>query len=76
MEAVKRSKTPIIFIHGDADDFVPCDMSRALYEACTCLKKLAEIRGAGHGLAYPADPTGYLDALRDFEAECGWSKNG
>ena len=76
MEAVKRSKTPIIFIHGDADDFVPCDMSRALYEACTCRKKLAEIRGAGHGLAYPADPTGYLDALRDFETECGWSKNG
>lgn len=72
MEAVKRSKTPIIFIHGDTDDFVPCDMSRALYEACGSKKKLVEIRDAGHGLAYPVDPEGYLGGLREFEKECGF----
>ncbi|MBO5109146.1 MAG: alpha/beta hydrolase [Clostridia bacterium] len=70
MEAVQRSKTPIIFIHGDTDDFVPCDMSRDLYAACVSEKKLAVIHGAGHGLAYPVDKEGYLDALRQFEAEC------
>lgn len=72
MEAVQRSKTPIIFIHGDADDFVPCQMSRDLYEACVSPKKLAEIPGAGHGLAYPVNKEAYLQALRDFEEECGF----
>lgn len=72
MEAVKRSKTPIVFIHGDTDDFVPCEMSRALYEACVSQKKFAVIPGAGHGLAYPVDKEAYLNALRDFEKECGF----
>ncbi|MBQ9121629.1 MAG: alpha/beta hydrolase [Clostridia bacterium] len=70
MEAVKRSKTPIVFIHGDTDDFVPFEMSRALYEACISPKKFAEVKGAGHGLAYPVDKEGYLHALREFEEEC------
>ena len=34
-EAVKRCKVPVLFFHGEADDFVPCQMSRINYEACT-----------------------------------------
>lgn len=68
IEAVRRSRTPIILIHGDTDDFVPCDMSRELYEACTAEKSFLVIPGAGHGLAYPVDREKYLCALRDFEA--------
>lgn len=74
MEAMKNCQVPIIFIHGDADDFVPADMSRALSEACTAKNKLTLIEGAGHGIAYLKDKDGYVGALRDFEEECGFMK--
>ena len=71
IEGVKKCKIPIIFIHGAADDFVPCDMSRTLYELCAApCKKLVTFEGVGHGLAFPADREGYYAALREFEAEC------
>ncbi len=66
IEAVTRARVPIIFIHGEADDFVPCDMSRQNFEACAAPKRLVTIPGGGHGLAYPADPEVYLAALHEF----------
>lgn len=73
LEAMKKSKVPLIFIHGDDDAFVPCDMSRRLYEACASeKKKLVTVKGAGHGLAFPVDKELYLDSLRDFQRECGF----
>ena len=72
MEAVKRAKIPVIFIHGEADGFVPCDMSRSLYESCASQKKLLTVPDAGHGTAYLKDGEAYLTALRDFERECGF----
>lgn len=38
LEQVKNNKTPILFIHGDADDFVPEYMCEELYEAANCKK--------------------------------------
>jgi pimeloyl-ACP methyl ester carboxylesterase len=72
MEAVKRTRVPVVFIHGDTDNFVPYDMSVRLYEACVSKKKMVTIHGAGHGLAFPMDRQGYVDALREFEQECGF----
>jgi fermentation-respiration switch protein FrsA (DUF1100 family) len=72
IEAVKRTRIPIIFIHGDTDGFVPYEMSERLFEACSSLKKLVKINGAGHGLAYPTDKEKYVNALKDFEVE--WRK--
>jgi len=72
MEAVQKARVPIVFIHGDTDDFVPYDMSVKLHEACTSQKKMVTITGAGHGLAFPADREGYVEALREFEEECGF----
>ena len=59
LEAMKTCRVPIIFIHGESDDFVPCDMSRAVYEACTSPKRLVTVPGAGHGLGYLLDLDGY-----------------
>ncbi len=70
IEAMAGAKIPVIFIHGEADDFVPCDMSRRLYTTCTTQKKLVTVPGAGHGLAFPIDQAKYLDALKEFESEC------
>ena len=69
--AVKNAKVPIIFLHGDADEFVPCYMSERMYEACPTPKKFVKVEGAGHGLAYIIDGEGYLKALEQFWTEVG-----
>lgn len=65
-EALKHARVPVIFYHGEADDFVPCDMSRRNFEVCTSRKALITVPGAGHGLSYPVQPERYLETLRDF----------
>ena len=72
MEAVRKARVPVVFLHGDADHFVPHDMSVRLHNACASQKKMVTIKGAGHGLAFPVDRKGYVDALREFEKECGF----
>ncbi len=67
--AVARCGVPVIFFHGDGDAFVPCDMSREMYEACAARKRLVVTPGAGHGLCYPADPDGYVAAVKEFYGE-------
>ena len=64
MEAVKNAKVPIFFSHGEADDFVPCDMTKKLYEACASKKSIALIPGAGHGLCYLVQPEEYVAAIK------------
>lgn len=66
VEAVRKATLPIIFYHGDADDFVPCYMSKENYDACASRKALVIIPGAGHGLSYPVDKQIYLQTLKDF----------
>ena len=66
LEAVKSCRVPVIFFHGESDGYVPCDMSRVNFEACSSRKRLVTIPGAAHGLSYPADPERYLQELRDF----------
>ena len=66
VEAVKRCRVPVIFFHGESDDYVPCEMSRENYDACASRKALVTIPGAGHGLSYPAAPETYLEAARAF----------
>lgn len=65
-EEVKKAGVPILFIHGEADTFVPCRMARELYEACRSPKELLVIPGAGHAEAYYKDTAGYEGAVRAF----------
>lgn len=66
LEAAPNIRVPVIFFHGEADDFVPCSMSRKNFDVCTARKKLVTVPGAGHGLAFPVDEESYLQELRDF----------
>ena len=66
VEALQRCKKPVIFFHGENDDFVPCEMSKLCFEACASKKQLVTIPEAGHGLAYPVDPERYIRELKDF----------
>ncbi|MBQ9783987.1 MAG: alpha/beta hydrolase [Clostridia bacterium] len=62
-----RCHLPVIFFHGDADTFVPCSMSEENYNACTSeSKQLVVIPGAAHGICFPVDQKGYLEALDAF----------
>lgn len=64
--ALKSCKVPVIFFHGDKDDYVPCYMSRENFDACPCVKRLVITPGAGHGMCYLVDQEGYLQPLREF----------
>ena len=67
VEALKKATVPVIFFHGESDDFVPCYMSRENYEACAHpKKKLVTVPGAAHGLSYPMAVDHYLQEVREF----------
>ncbi len=48
IEAVAKSKTPTLFVHGADDEFVPYRMMEPLYNACTAEKEKLTIDGAFH----------------------------
>lgn len=66
LTAVQKCSVPVIFFHGETDDYVPCEMSIRNYEACASRKKLVLVPGAGHGLSYPVDPELYFRSLQEF----------
>ena len=65
-EALRRCRVPVLFVHGEDDRFVPCDMSRRNWAACASEKTLLTVPGAGHGLSYLVDEPGYEAALEEF----------
>lgn len=71
VEAVKHTNIPIHLIHGEDDRFVPCEMSRRIYEACAGPKRLVTFPGAGHGLSYLVDTPKYHAAFKSFMGACG-----
>jgi uncharacterized protein len=48
MDKVGRLRLPVLYIHGTADEVVPFDMGRALYEATPAALGLIAIRGGRH----------------------------
>ncbi|WP_233567010.1 alpha/beta hydrolase [Cohnella endophytica] len=63
---VKKSNIPTLFIHGDADTFVPTRMVHELYASSPADKKLFVVHGAGHGLARFNDPAAYDREVAQF----------
>ena len=72
-DAMAKNKTlPVLFIHGEKDDFVPMRMTMKNYEACNAPKALLIVKGAGHGESYYKDPVLYRQAMLDFLVKlCG-----
>lgn len=66
IESVKHTKLPIIFFHGSNDDYVPCHMSKKLFDACNSKKRIVEIEQGLHGTSYLTNPNKYLEELNDF----------
>ena len=66
LKQVKNSKTPILYIHGDKDDFVPYYMMEELYNATSSEKEMLTIEGAEHAKASEVDPETYWNTVNNF----------
>lgn len=58
--------TPLMLVHGTADDFVPCESSKDLFEVKEGIKKLYLVPEAVHAHAYITNPEEYKKQLYEF----------
>ena len=69
-EALQSNHTPVLFVHGTEDRFVPVEMTFENYQACSAPKRLFVVPGAGHGMSYFVDRPGYEAETKRFWASC------
>lgn len=66
-EAMKQCDIPVLFIHGEKDHFVPCEMSRENYKHCrSSEREILTVPGAGHGMSYMVDTEAYTHTVSAF----------
>lgn len=63
---VKKSTTPILYIHGDKDDFVPYYMMDELYSATNSEKEKLTIEGGEHANSDLVNPKLYWSTVNSF----------
>lgn len=66
VRAVKNARVPILLIHGEADGFVPCEMSEEVYRANTEKVQRHTFPGADHGISYLVDTPRYQKTVTQF----------
>ena len=66
LNQVKKCRKPMLFIHGDKDDFVPTWMVYRLYEAKPQPKALWVVPGVDHAHSYRDYPEEYTGKVREF----------
>ncbi|WP_071120007.1 alpha/beta hydrolase [Romboutsia timonensis] len=63
---VKKSTTPILYLHGDKDDFVPYYMMDELYNATNSEKEKLTIEGGEHANSDLVNPKLYWSTVNSF----------
>lgn len=66
VDAVKNGKIPILLFHGENDLYVPCSMSREIYNNCEAEKQILMVKGAGHGMSFHVDRADYIRLTENF----------
>lgn len=67
VEQLKKTKLPMLFIHGEEDTFVPYWMLDVVYGACgSAEKEKLSVPGAAHGGAAGTDPELYWSTVEAF----------
>lgn len=66
VEALAKTRYPVLFVHGTADTFVPSYMTKQAYEACAGGRTLLLVEGAEHCESYLTDRTRVEAAYREF----------
>ena len=64
--AVKNAKVPILILHGEADGFVPCEMSEEVYLSNTEKVQRYTFPGADHGISHLVDTPRYRQIVTEF----------
>lgn len=74
IKGLEKTKTPILFIHGKEDGFIPLQMTLDMFKRKKGNKKLYLVPRAGHAEAFNIDPKGYekkvIDFIKEIEAVC------
>ena len=70
LRAVRQAKVPVLIIHGEADNLVPYEMGKALFDACASEKTFLSVPGADHCMSGLVAPEKYNDALLSFLRRC------
>jgi len=65
-EVLQNSKLPVLMVHGTEDGFVPCEMTKQGYAACTGEKEIFLVEGADHGLSFLKDSQRYKEKVLAF----------
>jgi len=63
-------KVPKLFIHSSADEVVPFEQGRRLYEAASEPKRFHTVDGAGHNETWVVGGLAYNAAIREFVGYC------
>lgn len=66
LEQVRKNRLPMMFIHGEADDFVPTWMVYPLHEACSAPSELWTLPGVEHAQACHDNPQLYAEKVKEF----------
>lgn len=66
LKQVKKSKIPILFIHGNEDTFVPYSMVDKIYDSAICLKEKLIVKNAGHCKCDKVNPDLYWNTIKNF----------
>lgn len=65
-EWVAQRATPLLVMHGDADDIIPLDYGREVFAAAAEPKQFVTLANAGHNDILAVSGDAYLDALEAF----------
>ena len=65
-----QAKLPVLLVHGIDDDFVPCEMTKQAYDACTGPKELLLVKDAGHGVSFLVEKEKYIQTIIHFLDDC------
>lgn len=66
LTAMKSNKCPVLFIHGEDDNFVPTSMVHENYDACQAPKEILVVKNAGHGASAYEDTALYESTEMKF----------
>ncbi|MBP1754121.1 MAG: hypothetical protein H6Q59_519, partial [Firmicutes bacterium] len=66
IRVVRRSFTPVLFIHGKIDNMVPAEMTRQMYRSKKKNKAIYLVAKAKHAQSYRMNPEGYEKVVGKF----------
>lgn len=69
IDQLKKCTTPILFIHGEDDTFVPYSMLAKVYAAADCEKDILSVPEAAHAVSWDIHPEIYWPKVDSFIAK-------